>query len=309
MNVRVEGLAPGGGVLPDRPVPFLQSSRIITLRRAENLPHDDPGRNVFVSDQPILLIADERARTEYWEHINQDLRTKLTDEDTANARYALCRNCDRDLGGGVVLPWSDDGAPGAPIELAAAARLRVTFDADSAIGWIKQMLEAGMAPAAEVASLPWMPSPPIGRDPGIEARAAMLPEVELATGALTLGRTDLVLPAPGMDVVLGREYSSAGIRYGLFGWGWELAGLDRLRPNPDGTVDLYASSGDRFVFGKRSNGHPAPDTTSSIPRRQYPDGVGISRRTQTQSRRHLVPAHTRRRLHGVLVRRLSDSGP
>ncbi len=194
------------------------------------------------------------------------LRTRLTDEDTANARYAICRNCGvdvdddgRDVDGGLTIPWSDEGAAGTPIELAAASRLRVTFDAKTATGWIKQMLDAGMAPAAEVASLPWMPSPPIGRDPGIEARAAMLPEVELATGALTLGRTDLVLPAPGMDVVLGREYSSAGIRYGLFGWGWELAGLDRLRPNPDGTVDLYASSGDRFVFGN-STGHPGANT-------------------------------------------------
>ena len=186
-------------------------------------------------------------------------------EDTTNARYALCRNCGRDVddNGSVDLLWSDDQQPEAPVELAAASRLRVTFDAETATEWIKEILDAGMAPSAEVASLPWMPSPPIGRDPGIEARAAMLPEVELATGALTLGRTDLVLPAPGMDVVLGRDYSSAGIRYGLFGWGWELAGLDRLRPNPDGTVDLYASSGDRFVFGKRSNGHPAPDTTSS----------------------------------------------
>ncbi len=69
--VRVEGLGPGGGVLPDRPEPFLPSSRVVTLRRAENLALDDPGRNVFVSDQPILLIADERARTEYWKNVDQ----------------------------------------------------------------------------------------------------------------------------------------------------------------------------------------------------------------------------------------------
>ncbi|HSN53357.1 MAG TPA: DUF6531 domain-containing protein, partial [Candidatus Sulfomarinibacteraceae bacterium] len=79
--------------------------------------------------------------------------------------------------------------------------------------------------------------------------------------ALTLSRTDLVLPAPGMDVVLGRDYSSAGIRWGLFGWGWELAGLQRLRPNPDGTVDLCTSWGDRFVFGN-STGHPGANTST-----------------------------------------------
>ncbi len=69
--VRVEGLGPGGGVLPDRPEPFLPSSGVVTLRRADNLALDDPGRNVFVSDQPILLIADERARTEYWKNVDQ----------------------------------------------------------------------------------------------------------------------------------------------------------------------------------------------------------------------------------------------
>ncbi len=263
VTVRVEGLGPGGAPLPNRPAPFLPSSTPLTLTRPVGLPLDDPGRSVFVSEQPILLIADERARSEYWRAIDAELRADLTAEVAGSGRYALCRNCDRDLDGdgAAEILWSDAAYPLAPLELAAAGRIRASFDAAGASGWIRQMLEAGLAPAAEAVSLPWLPSPPVGRDPGIEARAASLPEVELATGALTLARTDLSLPAPGMDVVLGRDYSSAGIRWGLFGRGWELAGLQRLRPNPDGTVDLVASTGDRFVFGNGA-GHPAADAST-----------------------------------------------
>ncbi len=105
----------------------------------------------------------------------------------------------------------------------------------------------------------------------------MLPEVELATGALTLGRTDLVLPAPGMDVVLGRDYSSAGIRYGLFGWG---SGARRPRPP---TAESRRHRRPVCLFGgpvcfwealERASG---PGYHLIRQRRQYPDGVGVPR--------------------------------
>ncbi|HSN54222.1 MAG TPA: DUF6531 domain-containing protein, partial [Candidatus Sulfomarinibacteraceae bacterium] len=253
---RLQSLAPGGGALPGRPEPFLPSSTTIELRRRPGLALDDPARHHFVSERPVLLIADERARSDYWSALDESdpLREALTAATEGTGRYALCRNCDPAV---LDLPEGVE-----PVELASGSRLRVSLEiGDAAPEWLRRYEEAGLVPTAEVASLPWMPSPPVGRDPGIEARAAMLPEVELATGALTLGRTDLVLPAPGMDVFLGREYSSAGIRWGLFGWGWELAGLQRLRPNPDGTVDLYTSWGDRFVFGN-STGHPGANTST-----------------------------------------------
>ena len=63
-------------------------------------------------------------------------------------------------------------------------------DPDLVIEAIKQMLDAGLAPAAEVVSVPWLPSPPIGRDPGIEARAASLPEV-VGDAALTVDPHDV----------------------------------------------------------------------------------------------------------------------
>ena len=37
VNVKVEGLAPGGGVLPTGPIRSCRRTRVITLRRAENL--------------------------------------------------------------------------------------------------------------------------------------------------------------------------------------------------------------------------------------------------------------------------------
>ncbi|RLE29664.1 MAG: hypothetical protein DRJ61_14125, partial [Acidobacteria bacterium] len=69
----------------------------------------------------------------------------------------------------------------------------------------------------------------------------------------------LTLPAPGLDIGLSRVYNSGGIHSGLFGWGWELGGLTSLRPNADGTVDLYTASGERFVFGN-AEGHPGATT-------------------------------------------------
>ncbi len=251
IKVRVEGLAPGGGVVPDRPEPFLPSSTEVELRRQTGLRLDDPARHNFIAAQPILLIADERARADYWTKIpeNGDLRNQLEEQVDGTGHYAVCRNCDRD---DLIIPEGIE-----PIELASAYRIRVSLKIDeTSSSWLQGYVEAGLVPTDEAVTLPWMPSPPVGRDPGIEARGAMVPEVELSTGALTLARTDLALPAPGMDVVVGRQYSSAGILFGLFGWGWELSGLDRLRPNPDGTVDLFTSSGDRYVFGKSASGHP-----------------------------------------------------
>ena len=251
ITVRVEGLAPGGAPLPDRPKPFLPSSTRVTLQRPLGLPLDDPGRHTFTSTRPILLIADERARTDYWKDLDPVTRTKLTSNDEVQAVYALCRNCERDLDGNgsqdipeglAAAHLGDTPAYPArgpePIEIASAGALRFTVEPTGS-DWLGRLAETDQLPTGEVISVVWGPSPPIGRDPGIEARVEMLPLVELSTGSLSLDRTDLVLPAPGLDVGLGRSYTSAGIRFGLFGWGWELMGLDRLRPNPDGTVDLY----------------------------------------------------------------------
>jgi len=275
VKVRVEGLGPGGAPLPLRPAPFLPSSTILELARVEGLEPDDAGRHYYVSRRPLLLVADERARSDYWGRVDAAARARLGQGDEANAVYPLCRHCDRDLDGdgnadlppGQAAPHPEYASfpqsPSAePFELAAADMVRVSLElGDDLPPWLEQLAAVGLAPAAEVRSVAWMPSPPVGRLAGIEARSDLLPSVELATGSLTLDRTDLVLPAPGLDVILARSYTSGGIQWGDFGWGWSLAGLDRLRPNPDGTVDLSTSSGDRFVFGN-SAGHPAANAST-----------------------------------------------
>jgi len=93
---------------------------------------------------------------------------------------------------------------------------------------------------------------------GPDIRAPGAPEVELNTGALRLERTDLTVAAPGMDLVLARSYTSAGIALNEFGWGWSLAGLMRLRVNHDGTVELH-EGGERYVFS--TNGPYADEST------------------------------------------------
>ena len=273
LRVRVDGLGPGGAPLRSRPEPMLPSSAILELERSGGLPLDQSARHVFVSRRPILLIADERARSEYWSGLTPDRRDRYSTA-AAPGVYPLCRHCDRDLDGDLDqdIPWGEPAPrPGGvtqpssgpePYELAAAFRLRVTLEATGLNSeWLRRVAESDLAPATEVASVAWAPSPSLGREPGLEARGDLLPEVELASGALTIDRVDLTLPAPGLDVALARTYTSGGIWWGDLGWGWSLNGVDRLRPNPDGTVDLFTATGDRFVFGT-TPGHPGADDST-----------------------------------------------
>ncbi len=271
VRVRIDGLGPGGAALPLRPSPFLPTSTVLELYRTPGLRLDDDGRHTFLSDRPILLIADERARTEYWSSLDAPMKAKLTAADEARAVYALCRNCDRDTDddGTADLEWGVPAPrPGevlvsgddTPLELAASARLRITLDdSDLGSGWLKRLVDTNQAPTGEATSVSWMRSPPVTAGQGIEVRTAAAPEVELSSGALTLARSDLELPAPGLDVSLGRTYTSGGIVFGAFGWGWGMAGVGRLREAPDGTVELHTGSGERYVFGNQPGVHPGSD--------------------------------------------------
>ncbi|MEN8164002.1 MAG: Ig-like domain-containing protein, partial [Acidobacteriota bacterium] len=111
ITVRVEGLAPGGAPSPNRPSPFLPSTTEIVLSRRPGLKLSDPGRHTFTSTRPILLIADERARTDYWQGLTDDQRSELSDESLlGEGVYPLCRNCGRD--------FDDDGTPDIPYQAA-----------------------------------------------------------------------------------------------------------------------------------------------------------------------------------------------
>ncbi len=266
ITVKVEGLGAGGAPAPDRPSPLLPSSAEITLYRRPGLKLSDPGRHTFTSSRPILLIADERARSDNWQHLTDEQRQKLTDESgISKGIYPLCRNCARDLDGddeqdipyGFAAPLaaSTPAAGPEPVEIAASGLIRFTLAPPEGSTWLGRLEEADMLPRGIVHSIHWAPSPPLGSEPGLSVPAPAAPEIDLAEGAVRLDRTDLSLSAPGLSVSAGRTYHSGGIHSGLFGPGWELAGVSRLRPNPDGTVDFYTADGSRYVFANTA-GHP-----------------------------------------------------
>ncbi|HHQ49416.1 MAG TPA: hypothetical protein ENK19_11110, partial [Acidobacteria bacterium] len=266
LQVKVEGLGPGGAPLSDHAEAMLPTSTTIMVYREAGLDLDDPSRHTFISRRPILLIADERARTGVVESLSQD-QLHRTAADEARGFYPLCRNCDRsneeelDSQGQLVpraesIPTgipathggpSDDTQGPEPIEIASAGRMRLTLES-SGSNWLAGIAQDGMAPEAEVSSVPWAPSPAVGQTPGGDVRAAAAPEVELGTGTVKVSRTDLTLPAPGLDVAVSRAYSSGGISWGALGWGWDLDVGGRLRPLPNGEVELRTASGKRYTF-------------------------------------------------------------
>ncbi|NOZ95862.1 MAG: hypothetical protein GXP47_14150, partial [Acidobacteria bacterium] len=264
LTVKVEGLGPGGAPLSDHGDRLLPTRTEIKLERAPGLELDDPSRHTFVSKRPILLIADERARTEVWDQLGEDVKAKLTASDPSKGLYPVCRNCDRDLDGDGAqdIPWgiaavhggvSDHTEGPEPIELASAGRVRVTLES-SGSNWLSGMAQDGMLPRTEVSSVAWASSSAVGQTPGGDVRAAAIPEAELSTGTVQLERTDLSLPAPGLDVAVSRAYSSGGISWGELGWGWSLDVGGRLRPLPNGEVELRTATGKRYTFTRDGPG-------------------------------------------------------
>jgi len=216
LRVKVEGLGPGGAPLSDHGERMLPTSAEVVLERAPHLDLSDPGRHTFISRRPILLIADERARTDIWEHLSSAEKDTLSASDPARGIYPLCPNCDRDLDGDgrQDIPWgiaaahaglSDQTAGPEPIEIASAGRVRIELESTGST-WLAGLGEDDQLPSAEVGSVAWAASPAVGQTPSGEVRAAAAPEVELATGTVELARTDLSLPAPGLDVSLRRAY-------------------------------------------------------------------------------------------------------
>ncbi len=208
--------------------------------------------------------------------LTQDqLHTTAADQE--RGLYPLCRNCDRayvealNPDNGQLVPrssaipagiaathdgLSDVTAGPEPIEIAAAGRLRLTLQPTNST-WLAGIEQEGLLPETEVRSVAWAPSPPVGDTPAGGVRAAAIPEAELTTGAVQLARTDLTLPAPGLDVAVSRAYTSGGISWGELGWGWSLDVGGRLRPLPNGEVELRTATGKRYTFS-----HAGPGASS-----------------------------------------------
>ena len=284
LEVLVEGVSERGGVAPNRPEPFLPSSARLRLARVTGGECQgqscsivsslaNPGKFVFRSTRPLLLIADERARSDYWQSLTESERQALLEEDEENGVFAVCRNCDRgfpdlqdfEIPFGVVASHEDpvdtSNPEDGPIELASSGVIRFRIASDQGTDWLDEAVDESLL-GTEVASVRWMPSAGLHSEPGIWSAGDWAPEVDLASGALQLEDELLSLPAPGLDVSASRVFRSQGVRWGLFGWGWELAELSRLRVCPDGTVELWSPDGDRFVFSDSGPAATASTLTS-----------------------------------------------
>jgi RHS repeat-associated protein len=215
---------------------------------------------VYAARRPVLLIADERARTEVWRALSEGEKEELRREHPESGEAALCVGCDRDVDGDGVqdIPWGDE--EGGPVEVVAGWRQRFRVVAgEGSSAWLRELVARKVG--VEVETVPWMPSPALGWRQAGEVRVGVVPEVELGTGQLELEGRDVELVAPAGAVELVRVYGSGAWVWGAFGWGWDVD-LPRLRVGRDGKVELFRG-GWRWVFSQEGPGAEASVLTAA----------------------------------------------
>ena len=75
----------------------------------------------------------------------------------------------------------------------------------------------------------------------------------LHSGEFTYGAIDLTVGGRGVHFTLGRSYRNQTIGSGPLGPGWDFGYRLRLRPLPNGDIELYDGSGRRELFRRQSD--------------------------------------------------------
>ncbi|MEM9557620.1 MAG: Ig-like domain-containing protein [Acidobacteriota bacterium] len=231
LTVDVRSETPGGGLIDGAGDTTPPTSRTVTLTRQAMNAYED-GQHLYQSE-PIVLLADLRASIAF---------TRSTTEDT------VCTRCDQ-VAEGVydALPL-----PANRLDEMLSGHLlvsRFTEDLTAPLQGIYGEIPAATA-ALRTPSVPWDLSPSTRQEPAINPSLGSGDAVGvlLHSGELTVSDVDLVLPAVGFDLAFQRTYRSQTLGAGPLGPGWDHAYRLRLRPLPNGDVELFDGTGRREVF-------------------------------------------------------------
>ncbi|MCP4574151.1 MAG: hypothetical protein GY838_17455, partial [bacterium] len=108
-----------------------------------------------------------------------------------------------------------------------------------------------------VASVPWDVSPALRQKPTLNpsyGSGDVVPGTLLHSGEMSLEATDVLIPGRGFDFVFTRTYRSQTVGSGPLGPGWDHSYRMRLRPLPNGDVELFDGRGRRELFRRQDDG-------------------------------------------------------
>ncbi len=237
----VQGTGLGAGTGP-------QPSHALLLRRQATNPWEE-GYEIFVSD-PVVLLADLRA----------SIVVGMTPAE--KAEDGLCRRCDL-VAEGVYTTQSPPTAEQFK-ELLSGHRVAVNVS-DTLRGHLegvydRDRIDAALA-EAEAESVPWDISPALRQEP-VQSPATgtgdVAPGTLLHSGEMTASAIDLMIAGRGLDVAFARSYRNQTLGNGPLGPGWDHGYRLRLRPLPDGDVEVFDGTGRRETYVKTADGYQRP---------------------------------------------------
>ncbi|MCM3876395.1 MAG: DUF6531 domain-containing protein, partial [Thermoanaerobaculia bacterium] len=273
--------SPGGGGWPDRDV-FVTLRRLVPAAGATADRLQQPF-NLYESDEVVLLLADPRAKLEYWKG-KQDLKspTQFADEKTQ------CRRCGRPS----YLP-NDSSNTEIPVKelLAAGPWVRAYLaeppggDAPTAaaLDFFRRQGDNFPAPtgaaqvsgfADEVPSVIQVSLAEPALNPALWSAEAGS-SVSLVSGEAILSATDHAVAGRGVGFVFDRTYRSGVLGYGPLGAaGWNSSLFAHLRMLPrTGEIEFHDGGGHVWKFSPLTDGGCADgyeaDGTLCVPKGLY----------------------------------------
>ncbi len=225
----------GAGNLPGLPRTAFLSDDGLVMRRLSASPTDEGSH--WYESEVVVAIADLRAARAY---------ARTPAENAANAPGG-CIRCDQ----------AALGIPAEAREILSGETIRARFPP----ALVEQLApiydeEALRRGEPTLRSVRWEIAPGLRQDPANNASGGsgdVVPGTLLHSGEFTHGAVDLSVRGRGIDVAFARSYRNQAIGAGPLGPGWEMGYRLRLRPLPDGNVELYDGSGRRETFTRQSD--------------------------------------------------------
>ncbi|MCP4657523.1 MAG: hypothetical protein GY856_19125, partial [bacterium] len=239
----------------------------LVLERQAEHPWEE-GYNLFVSD-PVVVLADLRASLHYQ---MSDQEKEASDPEITHEDDLLCTRCDL-VEEGV---YAGEVVSDPYREILSGHLLGVRLGGATREA-MSSLYPAHLLAAAEVevASVPWDLSPALRQEPTLNpsyGTGDVAPGTLLHSGEMSQEVTDIQIRGRGLDFVFSRTYRNQTLDNGPLGPGWDHAYRARLRPLPNGDVELFDGRGRRERFALRSNGELRAPAGRFVSLERYAEG-------------------------------------